>query len=74
MADGSKSIRSGAVGEGGAAGSGAPRLLGPAGRREESRRKVEAIALTMFARHGFEAVRVLAACFDIVRHQTNMHV
>ena len=64
MADGSRSIRGGTVVSDGAAGSDAPHLLGRAGKREHSRRKVEAIALSMFARRGFDAVTVEEVCAE----------
>jgi AcrR family transcriptional regulator len=64
MADGPKCIRRHPPAEGGETGSGAPHLGARAGKRERSRLKVEAVALTMFARRGFDAVRVEEVCAE----------
>jgi AcrR family transcriptional regulator len=64
MVNGPKGTPAGAVGQRGALGSGAGDLVGRAGKREESRRKVEAVALTMFAQHGFDEVTVEQICCE----------
>lgn len=64
MADGSKSIARGAAEDADAVPSGSPHAPGRVGKREESRRRVERVALSMFARHGFDAVTVEDVCAE----------
>ena len=64
MVNGPRSTPPGAVGESGALGSRASDLVGRAGKREQSRRKVESVALTLFARRGFDEVTVEQVCVE----------